>query len=163
MGELRQKLSLAALALVSAGGPDVVRAEQSPWELDTSFLSYVEADDRVSVSKTLANLTRLQENGSVSVNLVHDTMSGASPTGAIRSSESAVTFTSASGGGEVNTIVVGIIQKATSRIRVFRPGLPCSGTIDQILLSTLEGLCRRSPIMIRMVLTSELQKNRVTV
>ena len=103
MGELRQKLSLAALALVSAGGPDVVRAEQSPWELDTSFLSYVEADDRVSVSKTLANLTRLQENGSVSVNLVHDTMSGASPTGAIRSSESAVTFTSASGGGEVNT------------------------------------------------------------
>lgn len=99
MSELCQKLSLAALALVSAGSPDVGRAEQGPWELDTSYLSYVEADERVSVSKTLANLTRVQENGSVSVNLVHDTMSGASPTGAIKSSDSAVTFTSASGGG----------------------------------------------------------------
>ncbi len=112
MSELRQKLSMAALALVSAGSADVTQAEQSPWELDTSYLSYIEADDRVSVSKTLANLTRKQENGSVSVNLVHDTMSGASPTGAIKSSDPAVTFTSASGGGGFNADTGGDYSKS---------------------------------------------------
>jgi len=98
MSELCQKLGMAALALVSTGGMDSARAEIDPWEIDTSHLSYVEADDRVSVSKTLASLSRESENGSVTVSLVHDTMSGASPTGAIRSSDSAVTYTGASGG-----------------------------------------------------------------
>lgn len=95
---LRHKLGLAACTLVAAGGSANVQSTNGPWQVDTSYLSYVEADNRVSVSKTLANLTRRNERSTLNINLVHDTMSGASPTGAIRSSDSAVTYTSASGG-----------------------------------------------------------------
>ena len=100
MSELCRRLSLAAVTLVSSGAAQNLQAQQSPWQVDTSFLSYVETDDRVSVSKALANLTRTSDNTSVNVSLIHDTMSGASPTGAIRSSDSAVTYTSASGGSD---------------------------------------------------------------
>jgi len=102
MSSLCHKLGLAACTLVAAGANSHAQTADSPWQVDTSYLSYVEADDRVSVSKTLANLTRRNEGGTLSVNLVHDTMSGASPTGAIRSSDSAVTYTSASGGAGFN-------------------------------------------------------------
>ncbi len=99
MKSLQQKLSLAACTLIAAGGGTAdAQGADNPWEVDTSYLSYVEADERVSVSKTLANLTRQSDAGSLTVNLIHDTMSGASPTGAIRSNDSAVTYTSASGG-----------------------------------------------------------------
>lgn len=74
-------------------------AADRPWEVDTSYLSYRESGERVLVSKTMANLTRRRDNGSVTVNLIHDTMSGASPTGAVRSSDSVATFTTASGAG----------------------------------------------------------------
>ncbi|MEE9333736.1 MAG: DUF3570 domain-containing protein [Granulosicoccaceae bacterium] len=94
MSGLTSKLALATLTLVSAN----VQAEDSDWEVDTTYLSYVEADNRVSVAKSMANLTREQEGKKLSVNLVHDTMSGSSPTGAVRSSDSAVTFTGVSGG-----------------------------------------------------------------
>ena len=100
---IKHKLSVAACALISASGSANAQAQESPWQVDTSYLSYTEADDRVSVSKTLANLTRSTDTGSLNVNLVHDTMSGASPTGAIRSNDSAVTYTSASGGAGFNT------------------------------------------------------------
>ena len=102
MSSLRQRLSLAACTLVAAGHSALGQSAENPWEIDTSYLSYVEANDRVSVSKTLANLTRKDERGTLNVNLVHDTMSGASPTGAIRSNDSAVTYTSASGGTGFN-------------------------------------------------------------
>ncbi|MEE9320877.1 MAG: DUF3570 domain-containing protein [Granulosicoccus sp.] len=95
MTTLRQKLALATCALVTGGA----QAVEQNWAVDTSYLSYTESNNRVAVSKTLANLTRTLNDGNVTVNLVHDTMSGASPTGAIRSSDSAVTFSSASGGG----------------------------------------------------------------
>ncbi|MFK7855850.1 MAG: DUF3570 domain-containing protein [Granulosicoccus sp.] len=101
MSGLRHKLGLAACTLVAAGSANT-QAADGPWQVDTSYLSYVEADDRVAVSKTLANLTRQDERGTLNVNLVHDTMSGASPTGAIRSTDSAVTYTSASGGTGFN-------------------------------------------------------------
>lgn len=94
MSGLKAKLALATLSLVSADA----LAEDPDWEVDTSYLSYVESDDRVSVSKAIANLTRLQGDNELVVNLVHDTMSGASPTGAIRSNDSVATFTGVSGG-----------------------------------------------------------------
>lgn len=94
MSGLTSKLALATLALVTTNA----QGEDADWEIDTSYLSYVESDDRVSVAKTMANLTRVQDNQELVVNLVHDTMSGASPTGAIRSSDSVATFTGVSGG-----------------------------------------------------------------
>ncbi len=97
MQRLQHKLGLAVCTLLAASNSDA-QSTDSPWQVDTSYLSYVEADERVSVSKTLASLSRQNDRGSMTVNLVHDTMSGASPTGAIRSSNSAVTYTSASGG-----------------------------------------------------------------
>ena len=122
MSGLCQRLSLAAVTLVSSGAAENLQAQQSPWQIDTSYLSYVETDDRVSVSKALANLTRANENTSVNFSLVHDTMSGASPTGAIRSSDSAVTYTSASGGSSPGGQMAVTIQRAASKIRVFRQG-----------------------------------------
>ncbi len=97
MQRLQQKLGMAVCTLLAASNSGAQTAD-SPWQVDSSYLSYVEADERVSVSKTLANLRRQNDRGSMTVSLVHDTMSGASPTGAIRSSDSAVTYTSASGG-----------------------------------------------------------------
>ena len=94
MSSIRKKLALATCSLIAQGAA----AAQSDWVIDTSYLSYVEANDRVAVKKTLVDLTRELDDGSLSVSLVHDTMSGASPTGAIRSQNSAVTFTGASGG-----------------------------------------------------------------
>ena len=103
MSEMTRGLALAACALVGGGVPtDAVAATPAApgdWTVDTSWLSYVEADDRVAVSKTMGNLTRTLEDGAVTVSLVHDTMSGASPTGAIRSDDAAVTYSGASGGG----------------------------------------------------------------
>lgn len=80
-----------------------VVAAEGDWTADTSYLSYTEADDRVSVNKTLANFSRLLDDGALTISLIHDTMSGASPTGAIRSSDSSVTFTGASGGAGFST------------------------------------------------------------
>ena len=102
MSKLQQNLRLAACSLIAAVGSSDTLAVEAPWQVDTSYLSYTEADERVSVSKTLANLSRISDRGVINVNLVHDTMSGASPTGAIRSSDSAVTYTSASGGSGFN-------------------------------------------------------------
>lgn len=88
--DISRALSFAALALVGV-------ESTAEWEVDSSHLSYSESDDRVSVSKTLIDLTQRRDQTTLSVGLVNDTMSGASPTGAIRSSDSAVTYTGASG------------------------------------------------------------------
>ena len=103
---LTKRLSMAAVALVAIGNDalaqeSVVRVN-TQWEVDTSYLSYTESDDRVSVDKVLANLSWRGEQSTAEVNLVNDTMSGASPTGAIRSNDSAVTFTGASGAASVD-------------------------------------------------------------
>ena len=103
MSGITRGLALAACALVGGGldgqAEAATPAAPGDWTVDTSWLSYVEADDRVAVSKTMGNLTRTLDTGSLTVSLVHDTMSGASPTGAIRSDDAAVTYSGASGGG----------------------------------------------------------------
>lgn len=99
MSNLKNKLALAALTLVSAGNS----AAQSTWNTDVSYLSYNESAERVSVSKAIWDLTRLNDESSTSVQLVYDTMSGASPTGAIRGAEGSVTYTGASGGAGFST------------------------------------------------------------
>ncbi|ASJ71191.1 DUF3570 domain-containing protein [Granulosicoccus antarcticus] len=97
MGALQRQLSVAACTLITAGSVPGANAAENPWEADLSYLSYQEADDRVSVSKTLLNLQRETDTGSLTLNLVHDSMSGASPTGALRGAESADTVTRVSG------------------------------------------------------------------
>lgn len=120
---LRQKLSLAACALVASGGETMAQTASDEWEVDTSYLSYTESDNRVSVSKSLANLIKRGEGQSLSVNLVHDTMSGASPTGAIRSNNSAVTYTSASGGNGFSAAGGGDYSKSSFEDTRLQAGL----------------------------------------
>ncbi|MBX2878534.1 MAG: DUF3570 domain-containing protein [Granulosicoccus sp.] len=92
--KITQQLALATCSLLASSAN---AAED--WSVDGSYLSYVEANDRVSVSKTLANFERTLIDGKLSIGVVHDTMSGASPSGAIRSDDSLITFTSPSGSG----------------------------------------------------------------
>ena len=100
MSLIKNKLALAAVTLVSAG----TALADDEWTTDVSYLSYNEAQDRVSVSKALWDITRDDEETKTSINLVYDTMSGASPTGAIQGSAGSVTYTGASGGAGFSAI-----------------------------------------------------------
>ncbi|HBR98506.1 MAG TPA: hypothetical protein DD979_14185 [Gammaproteobacteria bacterium] len=102
MKSIRQHLALATCTLLSqhAGA----NAFENDWEVDSSLLSYQEADDRVSVTKWIGDVQgKVSDNDTVRLKLVHDTMSGASPTGAVRSNNESVTFTSASGNSGFST------------------------------------------------------------
>ncbi|MFK7996378.1 MAG: DUF3570 domain-containing protein [Granulosicoccus sp.] len=109
MSALNNTLALAAVSLVAAGN---AKAENN-WNTDVSFLSYNESQERVSVSKTIWDLTHLTDDQSTTVQLVYDTMSGASPTGAIRGSEGSVTYTGPSGGSGFSTSGQGDTAAAT--------------------------------------------------
>lgn len=101
MKNIKNKLSIATCTLLGGASQQGQAAEavDNAWDLDSSLLYYSEADSRVSVSKAMAFLTGdISSDDSVNVNLVLDTMSGATPTGAVRSQTSGVTsFTGASG------------------------------------------------------------------
>ena len=102
MKSIRRNLALATCSLLSqqAGA----QAYENDWVLDTSYLSYQESDDRVSVGKFIGDVKgRVSDQDSISLKLVHDTMSGASPTGAVKSDNESVTFTSASGSNGFST------------------------------------------------------------
>lgn len=96
-----RRLALATCTLLTAVGANPVHAVDSgdDWTVDSSWLSYREDNGRVAVSKQLATMTRERDDQRLSVSVVHDAMSGASPSGAIRSNDSVATFTSASSSG----------------------------------------------------------------
>ncbi len=101
MKSIRKSLTLATCSLLSqqAGA----QAFENDWEVDTAYLSYHESRDRISVSKFIGTVQgKVSDNDSVKFKLVHDTISGASPTGAVKSENESVTFTSASGGSGFN-------------------------------------------------------------
>jgi len=109
-GALSRRLALAACSLLGAGGAGGVPApaqaagvpfagsDDDAWSVDGSWLAYTESDDRVAVRKTLVDLQRENDAHTIGVQLVHDTMSGASPTGALADDSGQVTYTGASGG-----------------------------------------------------------------
>ncbi len=98
MNNIKNKLSIATCTLLGSAAQQA-NAIENAWDLDSSFLYYSEADDRVSVSKAMVFLTGdISNEDTVNVNVVLDTMSGATPTGAVRSKTSGVSsFTGASG------------------------------------------------------------------
>jgi hypothetical protein len=72
--------------------------EVGKWEVNTSLLYYGESDDRVTDGSVMASIRRaLDEDRSVSLSLTVDTLTGASPNGAVPAN-GVQTFTSASGG-----------------------------------------------------------------
>ena len=98
MKSIKEKLSLATCSLLT-GASQSALAIDNAWDLDSSYLHYSEADDRVSVNKAIAKLSGdITDDDRATISLVLDTMSGATPSGTVRSKTSSVsTFTSASG------------------------------------------------------------------
>lgn len=98
MKNIREKLSLAVCTTL--GCMQHTYAIDNAWKLDSSYLYYNEDNDRVAVNKIILHINGdLTEDDNASATLVLDGMSGATPSGAVRSENSSVTTTSASGAG----------------------------------------------------------------
>lgn len=98
MKNIRKKLSLASCTLLS-GAPQAANAIDNAWDLDSSYLYYSEADDRVTVNKAIMKLSGdITDDDRATATLVFDTMSGSTPSGTVRSKTSAInSITNASG------------------------------------------------------------------
>ncbi len=98
MKSIRSKLAIATCTLLSQGAQQAGAVESS-WTADTSYLLYSETD-RVTVNKlfTSANVT-LGDNHLLQLEAVYDTITGATPTGAVKSG-GPVTVTTPSSGGK---------------------------------------------------------------
>lgn len=100
---IKQKLALATCSLLSQQA--IGEAVENDWVVDLSFLSYNESDDRVSVKKTIANVSgKFTERDKADVTVVFDTMTGSTPTGRIAGGNSvAVTAVSGQVGGAIGS------------------------------------------------------------
>ncbi len=134
MNNIKSKLSIASCTLLGGTAQQATAIENS-WDLDSSFLYYSEADDRVEIKKAMAFLTGdISAEDTVNVNLVLDTMSGATPTGAVRSKNSSVSFSSASGAGS-STVDGGSVDRVN--FSDTRLGIALSWAHSQDRLTTL--------------------------
>ena len=95
---IKRKLALATCSLLSQQANS--EAIENEWELDASFATYAESDDRVSVEKFVVDVSgNISEKDNVDLKVVFDTMTGSTPTGAVeRSNVVSVTGTSGAGG-----------------------------------------------------------------
>ena len=96
---IRQRLTMAMCALAAnpAMAAEGDRAVENDWVIDSSVLRYAE-DERVEVTKALLTVDgNVSNTDNVKVDIVFDSLTGATPTGAINTPGSAVTFTSTSG------------------------------------------------------------------
>ena len=99
MKSIKNKLTLATCTLLSQQSSNALAIENA-WEIDSSFLYYSEADDRVSVAKYVAAVGGdVTDRDRVNIQAVLDTMSGSTPSGAVKASGGSNTTTGASGGG----------------------------------------------------------------
>ncbi len=116
MNSIRKKIGIATCSLLAQQAN--AQSFENDWIVDTAALSYQESDDRVSVNKVIVNLKgKMSDNDDINLNLVHDTMSGASPTGAIKSGTESVTFTGASGGAfTTSTETASLVEIDDSRL-----------------------------------------------
>lgn len=95
---VRGLLAVATTSLLSG----VAHAENNSWQMDSSVLFYSESD-RVSVIEPVVSLRKnIGDEEFVNVRVVLDSLTGASPSGAIKTS-SAQTFTTPSGGSSYTT------------------------------------------------------------
>lgn len=97
MKSIKKELTAATCTLLSQS-PGSVHALENAWDLDSSYLYYSEADDRVTVNKFAVQAGGdVSDRDRVSLTAVLDTMSGSTPSGAVKASTPS--FTGASGGG----------------------------------------------------------------
>lgn len=97
-------LTAASCALLGTAAPPPAKAEELPrWSLDSALLYYAEDNDRVQdVSATIAAIRDFGEERSLALTLSADTLTGASPSGAIASNRPQ-TFTTPSGNATYTT------------------------------------------------------------
>jgi hypothetical protein len=98
-------LAAAACGLLGAAAPKASMAAEPDrkWDLETGFLYYGESDDRVKdASLTALAIRDFGDERKLSLGLTVDTLTGASPSGAI-TSDTPQTFTSPSGRGTYTT------------------------------------------------------------
>ncbi len=99
MKSIKNKLTVATCTLLSQQSGNALAIENA-WEIDTSALYYSEADDRVNVVKFVAAVGGdVSDRDRVNIQMVLDTMSGSTPSGAVKSSGGGDTVSGASGGG----------------------------------------------------------------
>ena len=99
MNSIKNKLTVATCTLLSQQSGNALAIENA-WEVDSSALYYSEADDRVTVVKFVAAVGGdVSDRDRVNIQMVLDTMSGSTPTGAVKSSGGGETVSGASGGG----------------------------------------------------------------
>ncbi|PCI08947.1 MAG: hypothetical protein COB77_01100 [Gammaproteobacteria bacterium] len=101
MKSIKNKLTVATCTLLSQQSGSVLAIENA-WEIDNSFLYYSEADNRVSVAKFVATVSGdVSDKDRVNIQVVLDTMSGSTPSGAVKTSGGGNTVSGASGGGGI--------------------------------------------------------------
>jgi hypothetical protein len=103
--QLKTKSAAASLAAATAAllgqsaTTDAVAQELMPWEFDSAILYYGESDSRVrDFSVNVLARKEVREEGFLDINLAYDSLTGASPSGAVPT-RVVHTFTSPSGGG----------------------------------------------------------------
>jgi hypothetical protein len=101
MSQLSKKKKIAGLLSVATctllGNP--VQADERPWDIDTAILFYSESNSRIEVVEPVISAKKeLNDEEYLSLKLVVDTLTGASATGAVPSSQ-VQTFTRPSGSG----------------------------------------------------------------
>ena len=102
MKSIRNKLAVATCTLLSQGAHQAAATESS-WTSDTSYLFYSEAD-RVTVHKIITNAdVALGDSSVLSLEAVYDTITGATPTGAVKSVNNVSVTTPSSGGNGFKT------------------------------------------------------------
>ncbi len=103
---LKHKLALATTSLLASGAQAAQPSENQPettrlynkWTVDVGYLHYNEPD-YISVDTYMAMINgNLSDKDTIKLGLVFDTLTGATPTGALPGSES-VTVSGTSGGG----------------------------------------------------------------
>ena len=105
MAMLNKKLAAATCALLGTAVVTPVDAQEEPkWDFNTSLLYYGESDDRVQ-DLSFKSLSRrmFADDKYLSIGLTVDTLTGASPNGAIRQ-DIPQTFTRPSGNGSYEVV-----------------------------------------------------------
>lgn len=137
---LRRQLALATTTLLAqslyAQPDEFVEPNTGPdrdSDFDVSYLSYAEEHDGIQVDKVITNYsTKFDENDRFKFDLVYDTMSGATPSGALP-----VIIPGNTGGGSTTPQVV-TFTTASGRTATTTVGGGGASMADQVIISTAD-------------------------
>ena len=100
---IRKQLTIASAALLQTGHAVASTPQPNTWEIDSAVLYYQENDGRVSaIEPVISGTKEIDEDETLTIKLVLDALTGATPIGAHASSIEQ-TFTSPSGNKSITT------------------------------------------------------------